>query len=308
MPFNSPFMSLTFSRYVRFIFHVCPVLSLRVISLHLQSCRFVSPHSPCTPLLSCLSLACPFSSPLLPFHFPLLSCHVDFLFPSLISLHFLAFPLCSPRFPALPKISRKQHGFSSVFAIRTSKNTEFCQIFGKRRQEPQTSKEPAGGIEPGTLVLRLVERHWGGGGWEGCTYQASGGGGLGGVVILYPLLGVRHTEQCWRIRDLERQASSLGGARFRPPAPLSHPPPPPPPPRRCWPPRSEEANSDGDGMTIETMPRNHFGKGYPAASNPFVWQGFFFADALVLTKGKAALKATAGKWLTFQDVSFCNDA
>ena len=156
MPFNSRFMSLSFSRYVRFIFHVCPVLSLRVISLHLPSCRLVSLcfvslsfplHSLCFHFCP---LHVPFSSPLFPFHVPLLSCHVDFLFPPLISLHFLAFPLCSPIFPA------KKHGVSSFFATRTSKNTEFFQIFGKRRQEPQTSKEPAVGIEPGTPVLR----HW----------------------------------------------------------------------------------------------------------------------------------------------------
>ena len=106
MPFNSPFMSLTFSRYVRFIFHVCPVLSLRVISLHLPSCRLVSLcfvslsfllHSPCFHFYP---FHVPFSSPLFPFHFPLLTWHVDFLFPPLISLHFLAFPLCSPMIPA----------------------------------------------------------------------------------------------------------------------------------------------------------------------------------------------------------------
>ena len=37
--------------------------------------------------------------PFIPFHFPLLSCHVDFLFPPLISFHFLTFPLCSQYFP-----------------------------------------------------------------------------------------------------------------------------------------------------------------------------------------------------------------
>ena len=92
MPFNSPCMSLTFSRHVRFIFHACPVLSLRVISLHLPSCRLVSwcfislsfpLHSPCFHFCP---LHVPFSSPLFPFHFPLLCCHVDFLFPPLISL------------------------------------------------------------------------------------------------------------------------------------------------------------------------------------------------------------------------------
>ena len=99
-------MSLSFSRYVRFIFHACPVFSLRASSLHLPSCRLVALsfvslsftlHSPCFHLCP---FHVPFSSPLFPFHFPLLSCHVDFLFPPLISLHFLAFPLCSPAFPA----------------------------------------------------------------------------------------------------------------------------------------------------------------------------------------------------------------
>ena len=52
-------MSLTFSRYVRFIFHVCPVLSSRVISLHLPSCRLVS--------LCFVSLSYPLRSPC--FHF-----------------------------------------------------------------------------------------------------------------------------------------------------------------------------------------------------------------------------------------------
>ena len=193
MPFNSPFMSLTFSRHVRFIFHACPVLSLRVISLHLPSCRLVSLcfvslsfplHSPCFHFCP---LHVPFSSPLFPFHFPLLSCHVDFLFPPLISLHFLAFPLCSPIIPAKTL-------FSSVSTIRMSKNVECFQIFGKRRQEPQTSKEPAGGIEPGTPVLRrLVARHQiaarsGGGGGatpKPCIIDVSWGTKTG--VILYPL-------------------------------------------------------------------------------------------------------------------------
>ena len=145
-PLNSPFMSLTFSRYVRFIFHVCPVLSLRVISLLLPSCRLVSL---CFVSLSFpLSLSCPFQFPFVSLSFPVafLSCRLPISSP-----HFLALPCISP---LLPNMCRTKHGFSSVFAIRTSKNTEFFQIFGKRRQEPQTSKEPAGGIKPGTPVLR----------------------------------------------------------------------------------------------------------------------------------------------------------
>ena len=75
----------------------------------------ISSHSPCFHFCP---FHVPFSSPLFPFHFPLLSCHVDFLFPPLISLHFLAFPLCSPVFPA------KNTGFS--------KNTEFFSYFRQK--------------------------------------------------------------------------------------------------------------------------------------------------------------------------------
>ena len=103
IPFNSPFMSLSFSRYVRFIFHVCPFLSLPVISLHLPLCSLVSlcfvclsvpPHSPCYHFFP---IHIPFSCPLLPFHFPLLSYHVDFLSPACpcIFLYFL------PSFPCI---------------------------------------------------------------------------------------------------------------------------------------------------------------------------------------------------------------
>ena len=153
MPFNCPLQ-------VPDIFSVCPLhfpcMPRSFVASHVPtspSCLLVSLcfvslsfplHSPCFHFCP---VHVPFSSPLFPFHFPLLSCHVDFLFPLLISLHFLAFPLCSTIFPA-------KNTFSSVFAIRTSKNTECFQIFGKRRQEPQTRQDPAGGIEPGTPVLR----------------------------------------------------------------------------------------------------------------------------------------------------------
>ena len=73
----------------------------------------------------------------------------------------LALPLCSPVFPA------KTHGFSSVFAKRTSKNIEFFQIFGRRMQEAQASKKAGRGnrawdpcfATPAPRRLRLVERH-----------------------------------------------------------------------------------------------------------------------------------------------------
>ena len=108
-----------------------------------------------------------------------------------------------------PSISRKQHCFSSVFAKMMSKNTEFFQIFGKRMQEAQASKKAGRGNQawdpcfatPGPRRLRLVERH------QIAARSLGGGGppprirrrvGVGGV-ILYPLFGVRHVEQCRRI-------------------------------------------------------------------------------------------------------------
>ena len=151
-------MFLTVSRYVRFIFNVCPVLALRVISLHLPSCRLVSLcfvslsfslHSPCFHFCP---FHVPFSSPLFPFHFPLLSCHVDFL----------ALPCISP---LLPSISRKKTRFFQRFRKEdVQKPTHsFSRFSAKGGRKPKPAREPAGGIEPGTPVLRpalrLVERH-----------------------------------------------------------------------------------------------------------------------------------------------------
>ena len=138
--------------------------------------------SPCTPFVfisvPCMSLSVP---SLFPFHVPLLSCHVDFLFPPLIPLHFLAFPLCSPIFPA------KKHGFSSVFAIRTSKNTEFS-----RQKEAGTPNQQRAGRAVLWNVIKLPRGPWWGGPPPHVKYVGGGG------VILYPLLGVRHAEQCRR--------------------------------------------------------------------------------------------------------------
>ena len=156
-------MSLTFSRYVRFMFHVCPVLELRVISLHLVVpigflvlCLPFIP--PALPLCSFLSLSCPFQFAFVSLSFPVafLSCRLPISSP-----HFLALPCISA---LLPKYFPQNNTvFYSVFAKMTSKKTEFFQIFGK----PKPAKEPAGGIEPGTPVLRtpaprrlrLVEHH-----------------------------------------------------------------------------------------------------------------------------------------------------
>ena len=68
-----------------------------------------------------------------------------------------------------------------AFAKRTSKNTEFSRFSAKGCRKPKPAKKPAGGIEPGTPVLRpsprrlrLVERH------QIAARYAGGGGGGGG--------------------------------------------------------------------------------------------------------------------------------
>ena len=102
-------------------------------------------HSPCFHFCP---FHVPFSSPWFPFHVPLLPCHVDFLFPPLISLHFLAFPLCSPVFPA-------KKSFFRAFSQRgRQKAQSFSRFSAKGGRKPKPAKEPAGGIEPGTPVLR----------------------------------------------------------------------------------------------------------------------------------------------------------
>ena len=124
-----------------------------------------------------------------------------------VSLHF---PFAPQYFP------QKTHGFSSVFAKRTSKNIEFFQIFGKRMQEAQASKKAGRGnrawdpcfATPAPRRLRLVERHQIAARYVGDpppppkkkTYVIDvGRGGVRGGVILYPLVSIRHAEQCRRI-------------------------------------------------------------------------------------------------------------
>ena len=152
-------MSLSFSRYVRFVFHACPVLSLRVSSLHLPSCRlaalsFVSLSFPLrSPCFYFCPFHVPFSSPLFSFHFPLLSCRLPIYSPP----YFLALPCISP---VLPSISRKKK--TLFFQRFRKKDVQKHRVFPDFRQK---EKELAGGFEPGTPVWRhrlpedYVERH-----------------------------------------------------------------------------------------------------------------------------------------------------
>ena len=179
-------MSL-FSRYVRFIFHVCSVLSLLVISLHLPSCRLVScpvfPFYPCTPLVF---ISVPFMSLSVPLCFPLISrC-----FPVMSTSYFLpSFPCTSLHFPLAGNPSQK--------------------------------KEPAGGFEPGTPVLRrrLPEDYvsWNviklpRGTWgtppPNPTYLTSGGGGRGEG---YPLSSLKYPTRLHNVGGFEGCLLQLTG-------------------------------------------------------------------------------------------------
>ena len=105
---------------------LCSPLSLSIslsVSLSLSLSLSAFPYISRRADLSFLSLLCP---PLFPFHFPLLSCHVDFLFSPLISLHFLAVSFCFLAFSA-----RNKTRFSSVFAKKMSKYTEFSRCSAK---------------------------------------------------------------------------------------------------------------------------------------------------------------------------------
>ena len=200
MSWSCPFHSFQLPLHVPVIFSVCP-LPFPCMSRSFVASQF--PTSPVVPI-GFLVLCFPFIfSALFLFSFLSLSCPFQFLFVSLSfplaflsgrlpisSPHFLAFPCISP---LLPSISRKKKAlFFQRFRKEDVKPHRVFQIFGKRRQEIQTRKEPAGGFEPGVLwnVIKLPRGTWGNPPLNP-TYQTSGGG-LGGWVILYPLIGIRH--------------------------------------------------------------------------------------------------------------------
>ena len=172
---NSPFMSLSFSRYVRFIFHVCPFLSLPVISVRLSwfplvslsfVCLAVPPHCPC---LYFFPFHVHFSSPSFPFHFPLLSCHVNCASPACpcISLSFLpSFPCASLHCPFAPRYFSGKKWFYPRSRTKMSKTQIFADF--RQRQAENLNQQRAGrGIRawnpcfatPAPQRLFLVEHH-----------------------------------------------------------------------------------------------------------------------------------------------------
>ena len=102
--------------------------------------------SPCTPLVfisvPCMSLSVPLCFPFMSRCFPVMS--TSYFLPSFpcTSSHF---PFCSPIFPA------KNHGFSSVFAIRTSKTQSFSRFPAKGGRNPKPAKSRQGESSLGPL-------------------------------------------------------------------------------------------------------------------------------------------------------------
>ena len=113
--------------------------------------------------------------------------------------------------PLLPSISRKKTRFSSVFAKRTSKSIEFFPDFRQKDAgSPSQQKSRQGESSLGPLFCDTGSpkttfsgtssngRAVRGGPPPQKTYVIDVGRGLGGGVILYPLVNIRHAEQCRR--------------------------------------------------------------------------------------------------------------
>ena len=176
-------VSASFSTHVPFFrCESVPCISRRADWL---PCPLFPFHSPCTPVVF---ISVPFMSrsPLFPFHFPLLSCHVDFLFAPLISLHFLEFPLCSPAFPT------KKTRFSQRFRKEDAQKHRVFQIAGRgiRAWDPC--------LTPAPRRLRLVAARY---------VSDVGEGGGGG----YPLSSLR----CPTRRAMSADMGRLGSRHNR---------------------------------------------------------------------------------------------
>ena len=116
---------------------------------------------PALPLFSFLSLACPFQFPFVSLSFPaaFLSCRL---------------PVSSPCIsPLLPNISRKKHGFSSVFA-------EFSRFSAKGGRNPKPAKSRQGESSLGPLFCDTGSPKTTFSGTSSNCRAVRGGGGGGG--------------------------------------------------------------------------------------------------------------------------------
>ena len=223
MSWSCPFHAIQPPLHVPDIFSVCP------LHLPCMSRSFVASHFPTSPVVLGFLVLCflsfplhspcfhfcplhvPFSSPLFPFHVPLLSCHVDFLFPPLISL---ALPCISPLLPNIS--STKKHGFPAFSQLGRPKTQSFSRFSAKGGRNPKPAKSRQGESSLGPLFCDTGSPKTTFSGTSSNCRAVLGGahvsdvgrGGVRGGFILYPLLGVRHAEQCRRIREfLQRRFS-----------------------------------------------------------------------------------------------------
>ena len=208
------FHSFQLPLHVPVIFSVCP------LHFPCMSRSFVASHFPTSPvvpigclvlgfpfippalhLFSFLSLSCPFQFPFVPFHFPLLFCHVDFPFLPSFSCTSLHFPFAPQHFP-------QNNAVFPAFSQRGRPTTQSVfQIFGKRRRagrgirawdSPKTTFS-------GTSSNYRAER--GGPPPPPPVPYVRGGGLRGGYPLSSPrcpLLGARHAEQCRRMSRTPR--------------------------------------------------------------------------------------------------------
>ena len=165
MSWSCPFHSFQLPLHVPVIFSVCP-LHFPCMSRSFVASQF--PTSPVVPI-GCLVLCFPFILPALPlFSFLSLSCPFQFPFVSLsfpvafllcrlpISsphfLHFLAFPLCSPAFPAQKKRF-------PAFSQRGRPKTQSFSRFSEKGERAGRGIQASVPCLATPLRLRLVERH-----------------------------------------------------------------------------------------------------------------------------------------------------
>ena len=176
-------MSLSFSRYVRFISISVPFFRCQsfpyILSCRLVSSSFVSLSFPCTPVVF---ISVPFMSLSVPLCFPFMSpC-----FPVMSTSYFLpSFPCTSLHFPFARISPRKKTRFSYRFRAKGGK-------------KPKPAKSWQGDSSLGPLLrhrlrkLRLVERHHIAARYVGDTpslrriRRRAGRGGGGGSSFKYP--------------------------------------------------------------------------------------------------------------------------
>ena len=187
MSWSCPFHSFQLPLRVPVIFLVRPLHS------PCMSRSFVASHCPTSPVVP-IGFLVPFHSPCIPLVFisvPFMSLSGHFCFPFISP----CFPVSTSYFlPSLalacisPLLPPKKHSFPSVFAKRTSKNTEFSRFSAKGDREPKPAKSWQGDSSLGP---------------QNPTYPTLGGGG-------YPLSSLRYPT---RLRNV--------GGYFRAPFPTT---------------------------------------------------------------------------------------